>query len=258
MLASRDGSIWTGGDGALTRVRENSVTCFRSGHELPGSQVTSLFEDHAGRLWVGIDHGLWVYDRGRFQPVTRRDARPIGLVTGITEDADQRMWIAAVGPPQVLMRVDGLSCARRSTSRRRRVALRRIQPADCGSGFSTAISRTFAMDRQSSTDSNIPKVRCRHQLLSVADGSVLAATTYGLIGWLNGKALTLTRKNGLPCEQVYAMAFDRRGDLWLGMNCALGVLRKADFQAWKQNPDLAVSIRTFDGLDGIQPIGWVI
>jgi signal transduction histidine kinase len=48
------------------------------------------------------------------------------------------------------------------------------------------------------------------------------------------------------------MAFDGRGDLWLYMNCALGVLRSADLRAWKQNPSIAVTIRTFDALDGVR------
>jgi hypothetical protein len=91
------------------------------------------------------------------------------------------------------------------------------------------------------------------EILPEADGSVIAASTYGLIGWRNGKALTLTQKNGLPCERVYDIAFDLRGNLWLYMNCALGVLRSADLQAWKQNPDIAVTIRTFDALDGVRP-----
>ena len=68
------------------------------------------------------------------------------------------------------------------------------------------------------------------QLLPDADGSVFAATNYGLLGWRNEKALTLTRKNGLPCEQVYAIAFDRSNDLWLYMNCALGLVTSADFR----------------------------
>ncbi len=91
------------------------------------------------------------------------------------------------------------------------------------------------------------------QLLPDADGSVFSATNYGLLGWRNDKALTLTRKNGLPCEQVYAIAFDRSNDLWLYMNCALGLVTSADFQAWKQNPDITVPVRTFDALDGVRP-----
>jgi signal transduction histidine kinase/ligand-binding sensor domain-containing protein len=253
VLASRDGSIWTGGDGALTRVRENSVTCFRSGHELPGTQVTSLFEDEAGRLWVGLDRGLWLYDRGRFQPITRQDGRPIGLVTGIAEDPEQRLWIAANGPPRMLMRVEGLSVREEvhEPSMPRRVA---VDPT--GGLWVGTVNGDLAHVRDGQAvvhPFEHPGGAVLTQLLPDADGSVLAATSYGLIGWRQGKALTLGEKNGLPCEQVYGITFDRRGDLWLYMNCALGVLKHADLQAWKQNPGISVTIRIFDALDGVRP-----
>ena len=253
VAASRDGSIWTGGDGALTHIRDGGVTCFRSGRELPGSQVTSLLEDHAGRLWVGLDQGLWVYDGGRFRQVRRPDARPLGIVTGIAEDSRQRIWITAAGPPRILMRVEGLMVREDvpEPPMPRRVA------ADPTGGLWLGL---FNGDLAHVRDGHTAVHTFNHaggvaiqQLLPEADGSVIAATTYGLIGWRNGKALTLTQKNGLPCERVYAIASDLRGDLWMYMNCALGVLKRADLQAWKQNPDSAVTIRTFDGLDGVRP-----
>ena len=255
VLASRDGSIWTGGDGALTRLYEGGTECFRHGRELPGSQVTSLFEDHAGRLWVGLDRGLWIYEGGRFQQVTRPDARPLGLVTGIAEDSKQRVWITAAGPPRILMRVEGLVVREdvREPPLPRRVA---VDPtgglwlgllngdlAHVGNG-QTVVHR---LDH--------PEGAFLTQLLPSADGSVIAATSYGLIGWHNGRTLTLTQKNGLPCEQVYALAFDRREDLWLYMNCALGVVKNADLRAWKQNPGIPVLVRTLDALDGVRSNG---
>ena len=232
---------------------ENSVTCFRSGHELPGTQVTSLFEDHAGRLWVGLDRGLWVYDRGRFQPITRRDARPIGLVTGIAEDAEQRIWIAAAGPPRMLMRVEGLSVRE---DVHEPPMPRRIAEDPTGGLWVGTVNGDLAHVRDGQAvvhPFEHPDSALLAQLLPDADGSVIAATTYGLIGWRDGKALTLSQKNGLPCEQVYAITFDRRGDLWLYMNCALGVLKSADLRAWKQNPGISVTIRTLDALDGVRP-----
>jgi CheY-like chemotaxis protein len=241
------------GDGALTHLHEGAVTCFRSGRELPGQQVTSLFEDHAGRLWVGLDQGLWVYEGGRFRQVTRPDAHPLGLVTGIGEDTGKRLWIAAAGPPRILMRVEGLTV--------REDVLeppmpRRVAPDPTGGVWLGLFSGDLAHVRDGQTVVNALRRSGGagiDQLLPEADGSVLAATNYGLVAWRNGKVLSLTQKNGLPCEQVYAMAFDRSGDLWLYMNCALGVLKSAELQAWKQNSDLAVTIRTFDTLDGVRP-----
>lgn len=252
-VAARDGSIWTGGDGALSRLRDGRVTCFRSGRELPGTQVTSLFEDHQGRLWVGLDQGLWVYDDGRFQQVTRPDARPLGLVTGIAEDAEHRLWIAAAGPPRILMRVEGLTIAEDVLDP---PLPRRIVPDPAGGLWLGLFNSDLAHLRDGRVELHAfehPEGALLNQLLVDTDGAVIAATTYGLTGWRDGKALTLTPKNGLPCEQVYAIAFDRPGNLWLYMNCALGVLTRADLEAWKQNPDRPVAIRTLDALDGVRP-----
>jgi hypothetical protein len=49
------------------------------------------------------------------------------------------------------------------------------------------------------------------------------------------------------------MASDGRGDLWLYMNCELRVVASADLQARKQNPDMTVTVRTFDALDAVRP-----
>jgi signal transduction histidine kinase/ligand-binding sensor domain-containing protein len=255
VLASRNGSIWVGGDGTLTRLRDGLSTCFRQGGELPGGQVTSLFEDHAGRLWVGIEQSLWVYEGGRFLRVHRQDGRPIGNVTGIAEDVDENIWIAVFGPPQALMRVDGLVAqgAVAAPATPRRIAADRT-----GGLWLGLFSGDLAYFRNGQTVVHAfehPHGARINQVLPDADGSVIAATSYGLIGWRDGKALTLTPKNGLPCEQVYGMVFDRRRDLWLFMNCALGVLKDADLQAWKQKPESSVSMRTFEGLDGVFPIG---
>ena len=254
VLAARDGSIWIGGYDTLTRLRDGVVTCFLKGGELPGGQVTSLFEDHAGRLWVGIERGLWVYEGGRFLEVHRQDDQPIGYVTGIAEDVDEHMWISVFGPTGALMRVDGLVAQGAAEP----AAPRRFAADGTGGLWLGQASGDLAHFRNGQTvvhEFEHPPGARINQVLPDADGSVIAATSYGLIGWSDGKALTLTRKNGLPCEMIYGMVFDRRHDLWLFMSCALGVIKNADFLSWKQKPEIAVSMRTFDGLDGVFPRG---
>ena len=60
-----------------------------------------------------------------------------------------------------------------------------------------------------------------NQLIVNSDGSVLGATPLGLIAWKQGKQQTLTIRNGLPCENVYALIVDSQGDLWLYTQCGL-------------------------------------
>jgi signal transduction histidine kinase len=91
-----------------------------------------------------------------------------------------------------------------------------------------------------------------HQVIAGSDGSALGATSDGLIGWHQGKLLTLTRKNGLPCDAVNAMTFDTQGHLWLFMGCALVRLTSSDLQEWKRNPDTRVSVETLDVFDGVR------
>jgi signal transduction histidine kinase/ligand-binding sensor domain-containing protein len=254
VLASRDGAVWVGGDSALSSLRNGRVSCIRTGKGLPGTQVTSLLDDHAGRLWVGIDDGLWIYEAGVFRRITRTDGRPVGFVTGITEDAQNRVWVVVSGPPRAVLRIEDEHAREEFHDQQPR----RLATDPTGGLWLGLLNGDLAVYR----DGEVKTYRFAHdesallyQILSDRDGSVLAATSYGLIGWRQGKQFTLTTANGLPCPSVYAMAFDDHGSLWLFMDCGLGALTSADLQTWKTTPDQHVSIRTLDVFDGVRSGG---
>ena len=52
VLASDDGTVWIGNRGSLDAIRGGKVTSI----PIPGRRVTALWQDHARRLWVGIDN----------------------------------------------------------------------------------------------------------------------------------------------------------------------------------------------------------
>ena len=56
-------------------------------------------EDHAGRLWIGVDSGVWVLDHGRFLPIRTKDGKSLGIVFGITEDAAKTTNGFSLTPP---------------------------------------------------------------------------------------------------------------------------------------------------------------
>jgi signal transduction histidine kinase/ligand-binding sensor domain-containing protein len=250
VLTSHDGSLWVGSDGALSHLRDGRVSCLRTGKGLPGTQVTSLLEDHAGRLWVGVDNALWVNEHGNFRRVTKSDGSQIGFVTGMAEDAGNNVWVVANGPPRTVMRVQGLAVREEfhGVDMPRRVAV------DPTGGIWLGLLRG---DLAHYRNGKHTMYRFAHgdsaqlnQLLADADGSVLAATNYGLIAWQNGKQLMLTEKNGLPCNGVNGLTFDANGNLWLFMDCALGELTRADLRMWRSHPDSTVPVRSLNVFDG--------
>lgn len=254
VLAARDGSIWIGGTGALNRLRNGTVNCLRSGEGLPGDQVTSLFEDHTGRLWVGIDNTLSIYEHGVYRRIKRPDGSPIGFVTGIAEDTENSVWVEVVGPPGTLMRIRGLAVqdlySEPQMPRGYRVA------ADPTGGIWLGLANGDLAHYQNGRLATYEFVHDASgtvlQLLPNSDGSVIAATTYGLIGWKNGTRLNLTTRNGLSCEPAYAMTFDSQNNLWLSMDCGLVEITSADFQRWWRDPDIRLSTKTLDVFDGVR------
>ncbi|HEX4022227.1 MAG TPA: two-component regulator propeller domain-containing protein [Acidobacteriaceae bacterium] len=258
VLAARDGTIWMGNGLSLDHVRGDVVSSIGPKNGLPGNQVTSLFEDHVGRLWVGLDNGLFVYEHGRFRRIRRRDGKPIGVVLGMTEDVDGRIWatVVGVGPgnPGGLIRIpDG------------RFA---IQIADKKMGFATSLAgdpegglwlglRKGGLARYQDGQVQIFPLKNTNaqviQVLGEPDGSVLAATTAGLVEQRGETQYTLDHLTGLPCDRIYSIITDKHSNLWLYAECGLISIKSDDLQQWRRNPDLKVRFDLFDAYDGAQP-----
>ena len=77
-----------------------------------------MLEDHAGRLWIGIDNTLSIYKGGKFSRINKPDGSPIGLVSGMTEDVENTIWAETTGPPRTLFRIEHFKVREEFQSRR--------------------------------------------------------------------------------------------------------------------------------------------
>jgi signal transduction histidine kinase/ligand-binding sensor domain-containing protein len=251
VFASRDGGVWVGGPSSMDLIREGHISFILAERGISGG-ATSFFEDHANRLWVGIDNTLSVYEGGKFRQITRRNGSPIGMVYSITEDTENNIWIESPGP---LTRIRDFKVDEEFPSPQMPAAFRVV--ADPRKGIWLGLTNgDLARYQDGRTDTfhfqHTPNSRVE-QLTVNPDGSVLGATAYGLIGWRSGKQVTLTTQNGLPCDVAYASILDDQGNLWIYMQCGLIEIKHQELQNWWEHPDAKLQPRLFDALDGAQP-----
>src|SRR5215469_16188390 len=264
VLASRDGTIWAGGPAGLLSVRGRTVTSIQPPRTGTRTQVTSLCEDHAGRIWVGVENSLYVYDRGVFHSVTQANGREPGFVVGLTEDHDNNVWAEIIGPPRALslLRIRNL-VVDREFPEPEMPAARKLAIAPDGSLWLGLLTGDLARYKDGRTDvfrfKNSPaptRDSLVNEVVVASDGSVLGATSFGLIAWKDGTQQTMTTKNGLPCDAIYSAVTDRRGALWLYAQCGIVEVANAELQKWWNDRNAMLQVRTIGPLDGAQS-GWV-
>ena len=124
MEEDRDGNLWIGHKGGLTRLHpDGSTTRYGRSDGLPHDDVICLLEDRHGTLWVGTTLGVARLTRN---PAVRIEAVPIDIndpwVHAMLESRDGSIWVAIDGvlahilpdgrggfvPPRVLTSAHGL------------------------------------------------------------------------------------------------------------------------------------------------------
>src|SRR5271168_2910954 len=219
VLASRDGTVWMGGPRALVSLLHGSAFSVRRRRNLRWNQVTALLEDHSGRLWVGVDSSLLVFQNGNFRRVSKRDRKPVGFVVGMTEDTEGNVWAETSGSPRTLLRVRDFQVQEEFPAPTMPAARKLTADPDAGiwlgliSGdlarYAHGKLDTFPFKQSISPDySSLVK-----DLVVNSDGSIMGATSFGVIAWKDGKQQQLTVRNGLPCDYIYALIADNRDAL---------------------------------------------
>ncbi|GFE81193.1 histidine kinase [Steroidobacter agaridevorans] len=260
VMARADGSVWLGTSQGVNILRDGRVSKLDRGPAvLRDHQITSMFEDASGRLWLGAAQSMFIFDRGTFTPVEDAEGRPSGLVASIAQDTRRNVWMQLAARERKLMRVEGTRIVEQL--REPQVPPGREVAADPAGGIwigtmsgDLARYRDGQLETISFADVN-PDITERHvdDLIVLADGTVMGAAGYGLIETQRGQRRALVRSNGLPCDRVWAMQFDRSEDLWLSLECGFVRITKGELAAWRQEPSRRVALRWFDALDGATP-----
>ena len=86
---------------------------------------------------------------------------------------------------------------------------------------------------------------------SDGNGTLWAATEGGLSRIKDGRVLTLTSQNGLPCNTVHWMMEDDAHSVWLYLACGLVRIARSELDAWASDPKQTIQATVFDSSDGV-------
>jgi len=253
VLATRDGTIFIGNTQALNVLREGKLSAIGTKNGLPGRLITSLFEDHAGRLWVGVDDTLTAYEHGQFHGVSKPDGKPIGVVVALTEDSDHNIWAVTTQP--ALFRIRDLRVLEEIPPPRiPRVASIAADPkGGIWLGLSSGDLARYQQGKLEILSSSRSRKQPIRNLLVDGEDAIWGASSDETFLWDKEKEQTLSSRNGLPCDDVYALAKDNHGSLWLDTRCGFVVIAAAELNRWREHPDVQLNVKTLDVFDGAQP-----
>jgi PAS domain S-box-containing protein len=81
------------------------------------------------------------------------------------------------------------------------------------------------------------------------------ATEGGLSRIKDGRVLTLTSQNGLPCNMVHWMLEDDAHFVWLYLACGVVRIPRSELDAWVSDPKRKIGTTLFDSSDGVRSLG---
>ena len=270
VLAARDGSIWVSSFDGLSRSNQGHVTFFQgrgirapqrpSVQEvvidgLPTSEWATLFQDHDGRIWVAGAGGIGYLENRRF--ISIGGARG-GIVYAMAEDSARNIWIANLD--HGLLQLSGDRVIRQIPWTRlghkelgMTLAIDPLQGGVWLGFYQGGLAywkdgqvRATYTSAEGLGEGSISNLRVD------AEGVLWAATEGGLSRLKNGHAITLSSKNGLPCNQVQWSIEDNDRSLWLSMACGLVRISRSEVRTWEGEPNRSIQVTVFDSSDGMR------
>jgi PAS domain S-box-containing protein len=154
----------------------------RALHGLRSNEVDALLVDHNGDLWIGSQGGgLSILSHGAFKPVAMPAQLSNDSVHALYEDERKGVWIATDGGGIVRM----------------------------ANGKSSVYTRADGL-----ADNAV------FSICGDGRGGIWAGTHAGLGHWLGGRFANLTKKQGLPGDDIRSLYLDGDKALWVGTNGA--------------------------------------
>jgi signal transduction histidine kinase/ligand-binding sensor domain-containing protein len=176
--------------------------------------VTAIHQDRQGRLWFGTQAGLVGWNGNAWEWLTTREGLSSDLVRAIADDAEGNVWIGTTG-----------------------------------GGLNRLRDGKFTAFRKQPEGLPGDDVSC---LLVDREGVLwIGALGRGLVRFTDGKWTRYTTGEGLVSNSIGYLLEDDHGDLWLGSNAGLMRIPKRALNEFARGESTVIACRAYGKADGL-------
>jgi signal transduction histidine kinase/ligand-binding sensor domain-containing protein len=252
IVIARDGSLWVGASDGLNKWRNGQNKVYRKDSGLP-DKAHALFQDASGTMWVGTQSGIAFLNRDRFVPVA---SVPYGIVYSFTDDRAGNVWVSH---QKGLLHLFGarvvelIPWARLGRTAPAFAVLHDRVQDGLWLGFvdgGVAYFKDGQLRASYASGEGLGQGMVRDFYID-GNGTLWTATDGGLSRIGVGGVLTLTTKNGLPCDTVHWMREDDAHSVWLYLACGLLRIGRSELDSWASHPTQTIHATVFDSADGV-------
>jgi ligand-binding sensor domain-containing protein/signal transduction histidine kinase len=247
LLTTRDGALWAGTEGAgLVRYHHGVFRAFGPSEGLNNRFVRVLYEDRAGRLWVGTDDGLYRLEGTAFVRVDGSRGAPTMSVHAVCEDRHGRILVGGTG--LLVLESDRVEYYRSSETFADN-AIRTIRESRDGSVWIGTVSGLRRLDQGVRGDPFLtPRLLdgINISVLYESPSGQMWIATYGrgLMRFDKSGLATLTAPSSLPHDNVLAVFEDAEENVWVGTHGGLVRLRQSAANTITTSDGAPMSINT--------------
>jgi ligand-binding sensor domain-containing protein/signal transduction histidine kinase len=262
LFGDSDGTLWIGSVGeGLIHWQAGHLTAYTMADGLPSDSISALAEDNEGRLWVGTDAGLALWQDGHLVKLNAAKEFNGKAITALFKDRQGNMWLGATGAG-VFKFHDGKFIPLEDAATKELLQDPHCLLVDKKERIWIGAGDDFVLCRDGNQwrPYQIPRHLARSFVSSLAeepDGTVWAGSaSEGLFEFKNDKLVSINASSGLSDNSVESLLVDRDGNLWVGTDAGLNLLRQKDLFAFDQRQGLGYG--AVGGLAEIAPgVIWV-
>jgi signal transduction histidine kinase/streptogramin lyase len=253
VLGLRDGSLWMANGGVIDILKDGRHSVLPAKGTFD-EQVTALFEDRKGIVWVGHENKLFAYGHDRFQEIKRADGSKLegGMIVAITDDTKGDIWVLTEhhylfrvenGSVLQILTASGDNRASGTLASDHQGGIWIASQNDTLTYYKDGSAQTISLNRPDSSFSV-------SEIIVDSDDALLVATTDGLFRWGHQRWQVLDSHNGLPSNLVYSVLRDNDGAVWVRCQKGLARISAPEFDKWRHQSDSKPVMQVFDRFDG--------